>query len=87
MKVVRYRTETGVRIGAIVSEGRKNMQVLLLDNPLRMRSVPLAEQRYMTELDYKPSRFKRHLRHAARAWHGGLRNVPKTVRAAIRRDK
>lgn len=84
MKVMRYRSESGVKTALLVKEGRKYLQILLLDYPMRIRRVPHIEARYMTEMDYPVNRAKRMYRDFARAHYEGLRNVPKSVRAALR---
>ena len=84
IEVIRYRTDEGARTGAIVKRGTKRIHVLLVDNPLRIRAVPLSEARYMDPLDYPEGRFKRIVRRAAKDWHGSIRNTSKAVRAALR---
>ena len=83
MKIVRYRTEQ-TRVGAIVKEGDKFLHLLMIDNPIKVTKVAKAERRYMTEIDYKESRFKRIARRCVKNWHGGMRNVSKQVREALR---
>lgn len=90
MKVIKYHTGEGQRHGLLVSTGRKFHRVLLMDYPIRIRKVPLPEERHFKEMDYKVvgrpypvSRCKRHLRDAARKWHGSLRNVSKDVREVL----
>ena len=83
MKVIRYRTDQS-RTGAVVKEGDKFLHILMIDNPVRIVKVPKSEERYMVELDYPISRFKRIAKRCVKEWHGGLRNVSKPVREALR---
>ena len=91
MQVIQYHTNEGFRTGLLVSTGRKFHKVILMDNPIRIRKVPTSEDRHIKPLAYKTMgqpypvpRCKRHLRDAARRWHGGLRHVSKEVREALR---
>jgi len=83
--VIHYHTNDGVRTGLLIAEGRKYLQVLMMDNPLRVRKVPLAEQKHMRELpSYPVERAKKHFRRAARRWHGRLKDLPKSVKQHIK---
>lgn len=90
MQVIQYHTNEGYRTGLLVSTGRKFHKVILMDNPIRIRKVPLSEERHFTPLEFKVvgrpypvPRCKRHLRDAVRNWHGGMRNVSREVREAL----
>lgn len=88
MKPIYYRTNQGVRTGLLVKTGRKYHNIILMDNPIRMITVPISEERHFSELLYKgkpypETRAKRLLRNAAKVYHGGLRHCSKSVRAAL----
>ena len=83
-QVIRYRGDEGTRTGLLVTEGRKYIQLLLMDNPLRIKKVPLAHGKYIEVLEYRLGRAKRIFRDAAKKYHGGLRGCPKTVREVLR---
>jgi hypothetical protein len=88
MKVINYHSDEGQRTGLLVSTGRKFHQVILMDYPIRIRKVPLADERRFKDLEHKGkpyplARCKRHLRHAIKTWHGGMKNVSKGVREAL----
>lgn len=49
MKLVRYKTNEGVRTALVVKEGRKWMHVALIGET-HLKKLRLTEQRYMTEM-------------------------------------
>lgn len=71
MKVIRYHMEDGVFTGLLVAEGRKFLKVVLMDSAgIKLRKVPLAEQRYMKDLpDYPVQRAQEKFRDAARKFN------------------
>ena len=84
-EVINYHTNDGVRRGMLIKTGRKYLQVIMMDYPLRVRKVPLAEQKYMTVLEHYPLwKCKKHFRRAAKRWHGKPGDLSKTVKQAIR---
>lgn len=86
MRVIRFHSEEGQRTGLLVKETPKYLYLILVKHPLRMLRVPATERRHMLTLDYPVEKSKRILRRAAKDWHGGLRNVPRSVREALARD-
>ncbi len=84
MKAIRYHTPEGVRSGVLVHEGRRRLGLVLMDYPVRLRYVDVAERRYITELaDVDVERWKAELRRAARAWP---QELSKECRRALRRS-
>ena len=81
MELVRYREELlkGVRPALIVKEGRKWMQLAVIDQgKLRMTKRPMTDRQYMTPLELN-RKTKASLRRLARK-----RGTSRTVRAAIK---
>lgn len=67
----------------LVDSGRKYHHLLLMDNPIRIKKVPLDESKYIREEPGKVSRVKRQFRGAVKRWHGSMRGVSKGVREAL----
>lgn len=83
-QVMHYHTSDGVRTGLLVGTGRKYLKVLMMDNPLRVRKVPLREQKYIKILESYPLwKAKKHFRRAAKRWHIAG-DLSKAVKAVIR---
>lgn len=86
MKVIRYDTGEGSRVGILVDTKAKYHYVLLIDNPLRVRKIIKSEDRYFYDVEYKGkpypvSRAKSHIKRMIKSWHGGMRHVSKDVKA------
>lgn len=66
MRVVTYRTEDGTYTALHVKTGRRYAQVVIMDSSgIRIRRVPKAEERFMTDLpDYSLEKAKEHFRNA-----------------------
>jgi len=87
MKVIKYHGLNGTHTGLQLDyDSKKFIKILVIDAAgLKVKKLPVTEQRYVKELvDYGVPRAKRHLRHFAKAMHGGLRGVSKEVREVIR---
>lgn len=87
MKVITYHSLNGIRHGLQLDySSKKYIKVILIqDSGLSVTRLPITEQQYIKEMpDYGVARAKRHLRHFAKARHGGLRGVSRAVREAIR---
>ena len=85
-KVVRYHSDEGQTTGILFGAGRKYLQLILMDGRgIRFaRNVENAEERYMTEAEYKGKaypvkRAARHLLKAAKKF-GGNTNAKKALR-------
>lgn len=52
-KVVKWRSNEGVRSALLVNEGHKFVSLIPVDFPVRIRKVPLVETRHMSECEYK----------------------------------
>jgi hypothetical protein len=59
--VERWHSEEGNRI-VLVKRGRKNLHFLVQDHPVHVETRPLAEERYLTPLDYPVQRAIRRVR-------------------------
>lgn len=86
MKVIRYASGEGNRIGLLIKTLRKYHYVILIDNPIRVTKMKLKEERYFSDVEYKgrPYPVKRALRHIKRMikeWNGGMRHASKDVKA------
>jgi len=81
--LVRYHTNEGIRSALLLSEGRKYLHILPMDYPLQVNKVSLDEGKYMQVLAYPLKRALRHYRHAAKEWHGGIRNLSAEAHAAL----
>ena len=82
MKVVRYKTQDGVFTAILVKTGRRFSQVILMDSAgIRIRKVPKAEERYMTEIGYSIAKAKRKFRDAAKRFNEGP--LPNALREAL----
>ena len=87
MKVVKYqakKTNHTVRHALTIKEGRKWMQIILIDHPIRVIRVQNTEQRFMEDTEYKVSKAKRIIKNMARSYYGTLKKAPKSVRVALR---
>lgn len=60
--VIDYHSDEGHRTGIVTKVGRKFIYVLLVDQPLRVKKLPIDEKRYMKELDYPVSKAKRKIK-------------------------
>ena len=85
MKVIRYASPEGQRIGLLIKTLRKYHHVILIDNPIRVTKLALAEERNFRDVEYKgkPYPVKRALRHIKRMikeWNGGMRHASKDVK-------
>ena len=88
MKVIKYQSDEGSRIGLLVSTTTKYHYVLLIDNPIRIRKLVKSEGRYFSDVEYKNepypvSRAKRHIKRIIKKWHGSMRNVSDGVKAVF----
>jgi hypothetical protein len=80
MKSVRYRTLSGVRPALVITEGRKFITMIWMDAAgIRLHKVPNSEARYMEPSPIQPTKFKRALLSAGRAF-----GITKGARAALR---
>lgn len=52
MQVCKYRTDQGVFTALVGEPGRKLIPVVTIDHPIRVRKVPMTEQKYMVPLEY-----------------------------------
>jgi hypothetical protein len=77
--------DEGVRSCLLINEGRKYLHILPMDFPLQVKKVPLAEGRYMRVMENSISRALKSFRRAAKAWHGGIRNLSEEAQRALRR--
>lgn len=80
MRIVTYRTDEGTRTAIVGRPGRKYLPAVLMDaGGLRVHKLPLAEDRYMTDLDYS-------LRAAARKYlkAGRLFGITKAAKALLK---
>lgn len=85
MEVIRYNDGSGYRHGLLVAEGRKYLQLLLIDTPVRVRKVKLDEARYIQQITSTTvSKAKAIMRTFVRRQYGTMRNAPKTVREILR---
>ena len=88
MKVIKYQSDEGSRIGLLVSTTTKYHHVLLIDNPIRIRKLVKSEGRYFSDVEYKGepypvNRAKRHIKRIIKKWHGSMRNVSDAVKAVF----
>jgi len=56
MTPMSYRTDAGVVTALVLTPGRKWLPIITLGCPIKIRKVALAEQRFMTPLDYPVKR-------------------------------
>ncbi len=85
MKVIHYKSNEGTRVGILVKTLRKYHYVLLIDNPIKITKLVIAEEQYFSDVMYrdKPypiTRALRHVKRMIREWNGGMKNVSKEVR-------
>ncbi len=85
MKVINVHDDSGQRCGLLVKTLRKYHYVLFVDNPLRIRKIPLKDEKFFTDLLYKGNpypvkRFIRAMKRCANTWQGGMRNINKDVK-------
>ena len=52
-KVIRWRSDGGVRTALVVNEGRKFVSLIPADFPVRVRKVPLVESKDFIDVEYK----------------------------------
>ncbi len=79
MQLQRYHDGTGFRTALVAKEGRKWMEVLIIDGGrLKVIRCLLSEQRYMTPIQTNERKAKASLRRLARK-----RGTSRTIRAAI----
>lgn len=82
-RVVRYHSDEGVRAAIYLGEGTKYIHILPMDYPLQVKRIPLSDGKYLKDMDVHLSKALKTFRHAAKAWHGGLRNCSDAVRDAL----
>ena len=70
-KVMRYRSEYGVRHG-IITEGRKWIYWLPVDMPVRVHKLAPRELTKMTAIEYPSSKLRQTYRRMAKWNEGGL---------------
>lgn len=86
VELVVYRTKNGIR-PALIHEGRKWIQVVVIDTPITVKKVRSAERRYMTSSlqfhgnPYPLRRAGRQFRKAAKHL-GATKGAMKIIRAA-----
>ena len=69
MKVIVYNTNTGRRMALHVTTGRRWSQVIIMDDSgIRVKRVPLVEERFMKDSDYPLKKAVKHFRHAGKAF-------------------
>jgi hypothetical protein len=88
MKVIKYASDEGNRVGILIKTMRKYHYVMLVDNPIRVTKLALSEERYFRDAEYKgkPYPVKRALRHFKRmikTWNGGMKHTSKDVKEAF----
>ena len=85
MYVIKFTNNQGTRTGIFIARGRKFQTVLLMDNPLRIKSLRINDEGYTYNiieiLGYSLPRAKAHFRHAAKRWNG---DISKKVREVIK---
>ena len=59
----------GWRVGVIVERGRKHIKVLVLDGKVKIKRVPLADERDMKPLDEPVKKALKHFREAYRTFN------------------
>lgn len=73
MEPIKYHTfDEGVRRGLLVKRTNKYIRLILMQYPIKVTRVPVAEYRNMSLLDYPISKLKKALRKAAREWRCDL---------------
>ena len=72
MKVISYKSNTGTTHGLFVKKARKYVHVILMQVPIKIHKLPMAETDYMTDIVYPVNKCKKHLRAAAKQWHSPL---------------
>jgi hypothetical protein len=65
--VERWHSDEGCKI-ALVKRGTKNLHMCVQDFPVHVETRPLAEERYLTPLDYSSAKAARRMREFAK--HG-----------------
>ncbi len=88
MKVINYNSDEGARVGILIKTLRKYHYVMLVDNPIKVTKLNLAQERYFSDVMYKgePYPIKRALRHFKRMiknWNGGMKHVSHQVKEAF----
>lgn len=80
MKVMRYKTDKGVRVALLVSEGRKWLKVIIMDSAgIKISRKPLPEKHYMDEMTNSVRKVKKQFRMAGRAF-----GITKSAKQALR---
>jgi len=80
MQVVRYHSDIGNHIVLVAKTGRKFISIIPMDSSgIRVRKVPLSEERYFKELDYPVKKAKKIFRQAAKNF-----GVTKTARQLLK---
>lgn len=83
MSIVRYRSDEGVRTGAVMI-ANKWLYWLPVDYPVRVYRIPKSELQYMESLDYSPNKFRKTIRRMIRAGQTPVsKNVKRVLKEAI----
>lgn len=85
--LVRFHTNEGIRSGLLLSAGHKYLHILPMDYPLQVHRVPLTEGKYMRVSPAAIEPAMKKFRHAAKQWHGGLKNLSAEIQDALRKEK
>jgi len=81
--LVSYKTDEGGRTALLVDAGRKYLRIMTMDYPLRVRSVPLSEWKYMTVLPISYKRARKVYKRLAIRDYKWWMNVPTAVKGAL----
>lgn len=84
MDTILYRGLNGNRHGLLVHRGRKWIKIILMDLPVKVRRLPVAEIEHCVSLDYPTAKAVRHFKDAARQTYETMRNAPKSLREVLR---
>jgi hypothetical protein len=84
MELMRYREEYGgARPVLVIGEGRKWMQILMVDDGrLRIRKLPIEEQRYMAPLTTNERKARASFRRLARK-PGTSRKIRQAIKESV----
>ena len=72
METIKYHTKKGVFNGLLVKVTAKKLHLVLMSVPIRVKVVPISENKYISNTDKSVPAAKRQLREAARVWHNNL---------------
>ena len=72
MKVIKYRMDLGVFNGLLVKTTAKKISLILMTSPIKVKTVPISESKYITEIDRPVRNAQKQLKAAARSWGNDL---------------